>query len=38
MAPIVSAVRERLGEDRFEVEWDEGRKLTLEQALVLSMQ
>ena len=35
---ILAAVRERLGEDRFQAEWEAGQKLTLEQALELAQQ
>jgi hypothetical protein len=36
--PIIAAVRERLGEAEFKRLWDEGRMLTLEQAIELAQQ
>ena len=34
--PIIAAVREHLGDERFQAEWKVGRKMTLEQALELA--
>jgi tetratricopeptide (TPR) repeat protein len=36
--PIIAAIRERLGETEFKRLWDEGRMLTLEQAIELAQQ
>ncbi len=36
--PIIATVRTRLGEERFQAEWEAGKKLTLEQALELAQQ